>query len=207
MRRKGEDEESDLVVSLGDGLANLGEEGGELLEGFDNSVVDELELRLDLIAGLTDDLVVFYEIPESLGGGGRGGEGGLGLNRFEDGGKVAREGGLGGDEEEDRVAEDGGVLEQVRAVLFELGELGVELVKLGGIGQQRPGRRGSDSPRRPDSLQYTRGMSERAEEEKRARLTVGHSDSGAEHVRRSAAAGGQSLALRTARLLGWLTVG
>ena len=129
-----EEDEGYLVVSLGDGLANLGEESGELLEGFDDSLVDELELGLDLIPRLADDFVVFYEIPEGLGGGGRGGEGGLGLNRFEDGGKVGGEGGLGGDEEEDGVAEEGGVLEQTRAVLLELGEFGVQFVELGEAG-------------------------------------------------------------------------
>lgn len=52
------------------------------------------------------------------------------MNRFEDGGEVGREGGLRSDEEEDGVAEDGGVLEQTRAVLFELSEFGVQLVEL-----------------------------------------------------------------------------
>ena len=55
------------------------------------------------------------------------------MNRFEDGGEVGREGGLRGDEEEDGVAEDGGVLEQTRAVLFELSEFGVQLVELARI--------------------------------------------------------------------------
>ena len=72
-----ESDESDLVISLGDSLANFGKEGGELLEGFDNSLVDELELGLNLIPRLADDLVVLYEIPERLGCGGRGGEGGF----------------------------------------------------------------------------------------------------------------------------------